>query len=196
MSQLSNLVKVFDIYGSNFNLRINNQSKFKSVTGGLLSLITMGVLVFCIVTFGRQFYLRLNPFISIEEGIYMGGSDTPFLMNNSYQENNVIFFSIDKQYDLRYKPYFMIKSPDGKTKLQLIDYCQVGFLEELQIITAKNKETEFAHFQFYCFTTNNFNFSLSSFNEDYGLYMLFGDCKLYLQTNLMQKILLVTLHWI
>jgi hypothetical protein len=70
MPQISKFIKTFNIYGNFFNLRINRSAKFKSVIGGFLSFITMGVLTFCVMIFGKDFFEKLHPKVAVEDGLF------------------------------------------------------------------------------------------------------------------------------
>ena len=89
MSKMEKAIQIFDIYGSYFSLRINNQAKFKSILGGVLSIITMGVLLFCILSFGEDFYKKKNPKVSIKEGFYADG-EIPILNGTEYEEKSIL----------------------------------------------------------------------------------------------------------
>ena len=60
------LITNLDIYSTDFHLRINGQTKFKTFSGGFLSMFTLALLTFSILEFGKNFYLRKNPAIQSE----------------------------------------------------------------------------------------------------------------------------------
>ncbi len=60
-------IKNFDIYGTLFNLTIYQHSKYKSILGGFVSMITIAWLVLIIYYFGLDFYTRDNPRILSQE---------------------------------------------------------------------------------------------------------------------------------
>lgn len=67
MTTLDKIIKHCDIYGDHYSMKINGSSKFKTVSGGMFSLITIGFLIFTIISFGQDFVRRDNPQTSFEE---------------------------------------------------------------------------------------------------------------------------------
>lgn len=63
------MISKFDIYGSPYSLKINQQTKFKSTSGGILSIITMIILVYSIIAFGKDFYNRKSPKTFVEDRV-------------------------------------------------------------------------------------------------------------------------------
>jgi hypothetical protein len=111
---LKKLLKIFDIYGSQFNLRINGQSKFKSAAGGIFSMVTIGILLITIIYFGKNFYRRLNPKLTVEEGLYRN-SEIPILEGEDYDTRFVII-SFEKFYDsiMKLYTYQYVLSPQNE----------------------------------------------------------------------------------
>jgi hypothetical protein len=105
MSRIEKTIRLFDIYGSYFNLRINNQAKFRSILGGLLSLITMGVFLFCMLTFGQEFYHKRNLKVSIKNGFFED-ADIPTMKKNDYESKTIIFMLGDNVLNRFYPAYF------------------------------------------------------------------------------------------
>jgi hypothetical protein len=93
MGKLSKFIKIFDIYSNYFQLRINDQKKFKTFAGGLLSLFTIIILVICILNFGADFFNRKSPKVVIEEGLYL--NDLPELNGTEYV-NRTIILEVEK----------------------------------------------------------------------------------------------------
>jgi hypothetical protein len=96
MSKLIESIKLFDIYGSYFNLRINNQAKFKSTIGGIFSIITMAVFLFCVINFGKQFIYKLNPRISVQTSFLP--DDKPYVMTGSKYQNKTMIVALQSQF--------------------------------------------------------------------------------------------------
>jgi hypothetical protein len=83
MSKLANLIRIFDIYGNYFQLRINNQSKFTTISGGFITLLTFIILALYILSLSNDFLKRKNPNISVEEGLFQD-SELPVLNGTEY----------------------------------------------------------------------------------------------------------------
>lgn len=59
--KIISLIKLCDFLGPELKFRINNQENFKTVFGGLLSLIYLILLSIFFFIFGKDFFLRKNP---------------------------------------------------------------------------------------------------------------------------------------
>ena len=62
----STFFKKIDLFGKKFNFTIDNQIKFQTNTGIILSLFTFIIIIISIICFGKDFYLRINPKIILE----------------------------------------------------------------------------------------------------------------------------------
>jgi hypothetical protein len=177
MSKIERAIQIFDIYGSYFNLRINNQAKFKSVLGGVLSILTMAVFLFCILSFGQDFYKKKNPKVSIKEGFF-DDDKIPILSGNDY-ENKTIILMVDTSMDSRVYPSYL------NTKEQsyyLLPKCEQEFL--LNQGLANKTELETAPFNFFCLNLNSFEIGSDSafFNNNFnGLVIEFMECSFFPQ---------------
>ena len=54
-------IKTLDIYSSNINFYFNGQEKVRTISGGILSLVTLIITFFITFIFGKDFYYRINP---------------------------------------------------------------------------------------------------------------------------------------
>lgn len=62
--KITRLLKIFDIYSQKYTMKINGQQRFKTLSGGIISLISIILLVLIFIKFGANFYLRINPNIN------------------------------------------------------------------------------------------------------------------------------------
>jgi hypothetical protein len=85
-------IKIADFYGGEFKLLLNSQSKFKSIIGGLLSIITTAVFIWAVLMFGRGFYNRTNPYVKISNGLTSNITS----LNSSYYSEKIIMLKLDK----------------------------------------------------------------------------------------------------
>jgi hypothetical protein len=56
-------ISSIDMYGTTFQFTTNKKTKFRTIMGGILSLITFGVLIAFSFLFGQNFFYRVNPSI-------------------------------------------------------------------------------------------------------------------------------------
>jgi hypothetical protein len=169
--------KVFDIYGSDFNLRINGQTKFKSAAGGLLSMLTIGVLIWTVVSFGRDFYLRENPRITIEDGIY-SGSEVPVLNGSDYRDR-IVILQYEKVFDKMIKPMTTVINEDGSVQDVYLTECSKEYLYNKTILTAEN-DFMYKSSAYYCLKLNDFNIggkpTTTSSSNNLPLIIQWNDC--------------------
>ena len=59
----STLIKC-DAYGTNFHFYVNHHKKYKAIYGGILTILTIILLIISIIVFGSNFFLRKNPTIT------------------------------------------------------------------------------------------------------------------------------------
>jgi len=156
MSKIERGIKLFDIYGSYFNLRINNQAKFKSILGGVLSIMTMGVFLFCILSFGEDFYLRKNPKVSIKEGFYDDGK-IPVLNGTEYEEKSILF-AISKYADNIIEPVIFYSINNTILEMQK---CPPYKLVQNNIIESE-EEIQKSQLTYYCLNLNDFKIGPNS----------------------------------
>jgi len=148
MSKLENTIKMFDIYGSYFNLRINNQAKFKSVLGGLFSVITMAIFLFCIFNFGHDFYNKVNPKVVTKNGFYQ---TVPVLSGNDYENKTVVLMTGNS---IKGKFLPSIFSLQNST-FSPLHHCDENFLIQQGLVQSK-EDYEKSIFLFYCFQLNDY----------------------------------------
>ena len=108
MRQFLSGLRFCDIYSSYFQLRINNEYKFRTEIGGILSLLTLGFLLYLIPTLGENFFNYLNPSCSFERGLFetipfFGGTD-----NTNPTQNKYLFIKMSKDFSQYYQ--FMAKN--------------------------------------------------------------------------------------
>jgi len=152
MSKLFRVIKLFDIYGSYFNLRINNQAKFKSIMGGLFSLITMGVFMFCILSFGQDFYYKRNPKISVKES-FLPDEEAYILTGDDYQDKNIML-SFNRAYDRIFIPLLFNIYESNFTQI-ILNQCVESDLTPNQA-ELLNRDGYKEYNVFYCFKVNDF----------------------------------------
>ena len=108
MRQFLSGLRFCDIYSSYFQLRINNEYKFRTEIGGILSLLTLGFLLYLIPTLGENFFNYLNPSCSFERGLFetipfFGGTN-----NTNPTQNKYLFIKMSKDFSQYYQ--FMAKN--------------------------------------------------------------------------------------
>jgi hypothetical protein len=150
---MDNFFKVFDIYGSEFNLRINGQTKFRSGVGGLMSMITMGVFIWTVVSFGRDFYMRENPKITIGDGIYPEES-IPVLNGSDYQEKYIVL-QYEREYDKIIRPYLLFQKNSTESDYKYLSKCNVDYLVNKSIVLGEG-DFNYHLFTYYCVRMNDF----------------------------------------
>lgn len=132
---LFNIIRALDIYSTKYTMRINNQTNFKTILGGLLSLFTLGFLIFCFYFFGLDFYKRQNP-ITFNELKY---NETLPELNSTLLDNQRDFIitmnnNNFKQYIFYYKT---IVRDLKEMSFSVINYympkCKDEIYEELQV---------------------------------------------------------------
>ena len=77
-------MKILDLYSIPINLTYKSQDKFTTVTGTLVSVLTIISIVFAIFFFGQDFYLLKNPFIIMKEEAGDGYPTINLNINNHY----------------------------------------------------------------------------------------------------------------
>jgi hypothetical protein len=152
MSKLRNLIRIFDIYGNYFQLRINNQTKFKTCSGGLLSIITFALLLFCLLSFGNDFFNRKNPKISIEEGLFQD-SEIPLLNGTEYPIKPMMM-TIHKSVSNVAKPRIGVKI-NNTFILKYLDECKPAYMDTY--FPEYNYTRLSASVSSYCWDLNDFN---------------------------------------
>jgi hypothetical protein len=140
MGKFTSFVKLFDIYGNAFQLRINNQKKFQTAIGGFFSLMTIIILVICILNFGADFFDRTSPKVVIEEGLFTNDTST---LNGTEYVNRSFILGIDRDY-INYNK-LIIRDSQG---LNFADECSADILNEYEL-----SNTDMA---FFCINLNDF----------------------------------------
>jgi hypothetical protein len=125
MSKLRNFIKLFDIYGNYFQLRINNQTKFKTCSGGLLSIVTLVILIFRILSYGSDFFNRESPKISIEEGLFQ--SKSPLVNGTEYPIKPMMLVIVKYITDVA-KPTFTARL-NGSYVIKYLDECKPEYMD-------------------------------------------------------------------
>jgi hypothetical protein len=150
MGKVIDIIKIFDIYGNFLNMRINKQNKFKSFAGGILSLLTIFIMVFCFISFGKDFYKRENPLVLREDGFF-NTNTTPSLIGNDYP-NKTFIFSYFKSLDSNLKLKLQINQ-NGSLIYRYLNYCNEDYLKNNSIVFNTLELTQKA---FYCLNSNDF----------------------------------------
>jgi hypothetical protein len=165
MPDLTRFIKFFDIYGNYFQLRINNQTKFKTVLGGIFSLLTLIILVLCVLSFGNDFFNRTNPKISIEEGLYQD-SEIPVLNGTEYPTKPAIIM-VPKTFSNQAKLKVSVTTANNTYASTYLNECNQTHLNEFfPEVIGTDIQT------LYCFNFNEYRMSLKSL-----LYFTYDECK-------------------
>jgi hypothetical protein len=67
MNNIIKIISSFDTYGTLFNFTINRELKFKTLTGGIITVLTFLFIFYTCYLFGQDFFFRRNPKTSMEE---------------------------------------------------------------------------------------------------------------------------------
>jgi hypothetical protein len=70
MKKISNFLKFIDIYGEKIELNINNKNKSPSIVGGILTVVTIGFVLGCAWTIGRDIFYHEVPIITLEDQLF------------------------------------------------------------------------------------------------------------------------------
>jgi hypothetical protein len=153
MSKLKGFIKLFDIYGNYFQLRINNQTKFKTTSGGLLSIFTFIVLLLCMFNFGSDFLNKSNPKVILEEGLYQD-QDIPVLNGTEYPHKPILFF-LPKTYTNVMKPTIYRYVNSSLAIRTFMTECDPNYITEN--FNWDYKKAPFL--SYYCYDLNSYNLS-------------------------------------
>jgi hypothetical protein len=63
---MKGVITLLDVYGDAFSFTTFNQTKFKTFFGGLMSLVTLGLIIMFSFLFGSDFYYRRNPKVILQ----------------------------------------------------------------------------------------------------------------------------------
>jgi hypothetical protein len=152
MPKLVNLIRLFDIYGNYFQLRINNQTKFKTLYGGLLSLVTFIILILCILSFGNDFFKRQNPKVTLEEGLFQD-DEIPILTGGDYPIKPGLIM-VQKSFADQAKLKISGRI-NGTLGYKYLDECEASYV---QTYFAEIKYSTLSNQVLYCFNFNEFSF--------------------------------------
>ena len=114
MKTIQTLIRTADLYGTHFNFRIQDNYKFKTEIGGVLSIITLALFIASIFIFGDNFFHSLNPTTSFEKGIYKD-DDVPlnnYTTTKPTDEKSYFIMVVRKSYLKMNK--FVLKNMDSK----------------------------------------------------------------------------------
>jgi hypothetical protein len=167
MITISSIVKKFNIFGNYFQLRINNQTKFKTFSGGFLSLITLIVLILCVISFGKDLFEIKNPKISIGEGLFQD-SEIPLLNGTEYPMKPALM-AIQKSFTdiAKIKINYVT---NGTRTSRYLDECDKDYMEkhfpEYNYTASANIITN------YCFNFNDYMLSDSVY-----INLSYDECK-------------------
>ncbi len=68
-STFSSLIKKLDLFGLSYSFQLNSEEKYKTFSGGVISIIFYLITVILFVGFGRNMYNRKNPKVSFSSEI-------------------------------------------------------------------------------------------------------------------------------
>jgi len=83
MRVLSHVIKSFDFLGPSMNFTIKKSSNFRSVFGGLFSLLIYILYLFFFISFGKDMIYKLNPTI-ISEKLIPNKHESYYVDNNTF----------------------------------------------------------------------------------------------------------------
>ena len=85
------MLKVLDLFGTSFQFTVFKDDKYKTNLGGIVTIISVIIIIIFIYLFGRDIFLKLNPVINQENKIKNTYGDPLNLTNN----NSIIAFRIE-----------------------------------------------------------------------------------------------------
>jgi hypothetical protein len=177
---MERILKFFDVYGREFSLLINGQTKFRSIIGGLLSILTVAVLTWCIISFGSDFYNKQNPKVNIGDGIF-SNKDIPILNGSSYQEKYIIL-QYDRNFDKLFRPTVYYREFNTSDySYEFISQCPLEYLT-LKNIVKDEEDYNYHSFTYYCLRMNNYYlggmpYTYDAISSYYPLTIYQQDCK-------------------
>jgi hypothetical protein len=148
MRRLANFVKFIDIYSNYFQLRINDQAKYKTIIGGIFSLITLGMIIFCFFIFGQDFFEKTNPKVTPQEGLFFDGY-WPDIEGDQFP-NKTILFGVEKEYDDYVKPISNFDKNDTEYN-EFTRQCTEDELLDFNITSSENNS-----YRLYCIKLNDY----------------------------------------
>lgn len=94
--KLNSLIRKLDIVGRKPAFRINDQNRFTTTIGGILSIFVLVLMVLSFLNFGQEIYFRHNPTVvnSIEE---VTTSDQSFNINTDNDDGSTFAFIVSLQ---------------------------------------------------------------------------------------------------
>jgi hypothetical protein len=144
--------KIVDFYGGEFNLLINGSSKFKSVVGGILSAITVSILMWVIFDLGSDFIYRTNPYIKTDDNLFVNFSS----ITGADYPNKTIFFEAPK-YLKKLAVLWAFQTNRDESKTQILKLCSKDYLiNNLKFYNETEWEDNLNIYDFYCFNLNEF----------------------------------------
>jgi hypothetical protein len=71
MRRIRKMIKYLDIFGETINLTIKKEFKTKSVFGGLLTILTIGTLLFAMWSVGNDLFYKQQPTTDVEDNLFI-----------------------------------------------------------------------------------------------------------------------------
>jgi hypothetical protein len=157
MSKFISFLKFLDLYGNTFQWRVANQSKYKSLSGGVFTILTLAIIILLTFTFGNDLFYRRNPKIYTEEGLYQD-NEIPVLNGTEYPIKPVML-ALPKAYTNVAKPrlYFSKGATAGN---RYLDECTEAFVR--QQFPEYDYTVGAKFLTFYCYNLNDNDLSYST----------------------------------
>jgi len=142
--------KKIDIYGSKVGFSINGRSSLNSFSGGIFTLLTIFIYILFFYLFSKDFFLRMNPFISSEK-VFL----TDSVLNNYTFINETMLFAIPNPVLYKDKNLYnltleYIEEFEGKFKKTKLNFISCEKTKFSRLFDKYNKAEDF-----YCIDFSN-----------------------------------------
>jgi hypothetical protein len=162
MSAIQSFIKLFDVYGNYFQMRINNQAKFKTLLGGIFSIITFIILILCLFSMGSDFFTKQNPKISIEEGLFQE-DEIPTLNGTEYPLKPVLILVSKSFSNIAKLKINVVNSKANTLTTKFLDECGLDYIKEHFPELEKSYTNSITS---YCFNLNDYPL------DQWGMYSI------------------------
>ena len=93
----SNSLRKIDIFGTKFGFKIKNEESYKTVFGGILTIMSIITTVIFAVFFGQDFYYRINPSVYSDSMVPEKYDPPETLTSENFIENRNLKVKVAKK---------------------------------------------------------------------------------------------------
>jgi hypothetical protein len=152
-----NYFTYIDIYGGEFHLLINGSHKFKSIAGGILSLLTLGVFIWTVLIFADSFINRKNPMLRVQEGFFSNST----IISRSDFKDKIIIFEISKKITkyaaLATSQVYNLSQPDFVLEEKAIPPCEKDYLKLIFAMNDTRLDEYSEYFNNFCLKLGDYD---------------------------------------